>query len=388
VTEKAHNKDELRNAISELRIPCRKVGFSILIRPWKVVFLDVLMVIAVGLGHQPSAFAQNKAAQTAAGAIIIQNNQMRQELRETRAELKEIKEGLGIESAPSGGGEGALPVALAILIAIVGVVVFIGAMLWLVVRWRSDLTAIRTELQSARRSNDAWQVYKALCNGRGIPTQVFVVMFGLISLFFWFESSAGLERLDSTFNNPDSSKAVEAHHAYEWECVVGSGLWLSGFTAAWFYGLFLYANRLVRRSICAETTDGKVSDEAAAAVVMGGSLAKAKPALLPCSWFVRLPDGTIRGPFEKARVMAWRGRYPSGTQWSNFESGPWEVLVEPKTSPEQSTRFWVRTPQGMNGGPYTREQLSKAIAAGKIPDGSEAASSPDGPWRKIAVKRS
>jgi len=97
MTEKARTKDELRKAISDVLIPCRNVGFSVPIRPWKVVYLGVLMVIAVGLGHQPSAFAQNKAAQTAAGAIIIQNNQMRQELRETRRELKEIKEGLGIE---------------------------------------------------------------------------------------------------------------------------------------------------------------------------------------------------------------------------------------------------------------------------------------------------
>jgi hypothetical protein len=41
------------------------------------------------------ASAQSK---TAAGVIIIQNNQMRKELQETKAELKAIREGLGIES--------------------------------------------------------------------------------------------------------------------------------------------------------------------------------------------------------------------------------------------------------------------------------------------------
>ncbi len=53
---------------------------------------------------------------------------------------------------------------------------------------------------------------------------------------------------------------------------------------------------------------------------------------------------------------------------------------------ESSTeQIYLRTPGGKLGGPYRKEKVAKAIAAGQIPDGSEAATSPDGPWEKITL---
>jgi hypothetical protein len=46
-------------------------------------------------------------------------------------------------------------------------------------------------------------------------------------------------------------------------------------------------------------------------------------------------------------------------------------------------KLWVRTPDGKRGGPYSKQQVTRAIAAGKLPTGSEAATSPDGPWKVI-----
>jgi len=105
--------------------------------------------------------------------------------------------------------------------------------------------------------------------------------------------------------------------------------------------------------------------------------------------WVRLPNGKIGGPYGMDTVQAHLkdGRYPSGSQWSNSEYGPWEFLVRPDGVAQKTDRLWVRTPEGKRGGPYTQDQISKAIAAGKVPDGSEAAASPDGPWKKISGKR-
>jgi len=50
-----------------------------------------------------AVYSQNNAVRNAAGVLILQNNRTQQELRETRRELKEIREGLGIESTTSGG---------------------------------------------------------------------------------------------------------------------------------------------------------------------------------------------------------------------------------------------------------------------------------------------
>jgi hypothetical protein len=121
----------------------------------------------------------------------------------------------------------------------------------------------------------------------------------------------------------------------------------------------------------------------------GESPAFARVSISTVDVWVRLPNGKVGGPYGMDTVQAnvKDGRYPSGTQWSNSEAGPWEFLVRPKGAEQKTDHLWVRTPEGKRGGPYTKDQISKAIAAGKLPEGSEAASSPDGPWRKISGKR-
>ncbi len=300
---------------------------------WKAtVYFGVLMAIAAGLCQQPSAFAQKNAAQTAAGAIIIQNNQMRQELRETRRELKEIKEGLGIEE-PSSQSSEPLPMGLAVL---AGVILVGGCFV---------LAVVAAPIAGTRESTQ--YQYKWFL---GIPLMIAVM--------------CGVPLLMAVL-----PKEQRDQYIGPLSLALFGGMFAAP-VAAHYLGGWAYDRRQSPPIIAKKTMIKPVGNEGC--------------------WYVRLPNGDVNGPREKEniRVMATQGKYPPGTQWSNFETGPWDVLVEPKTSPEQSTRYWVRTPQGMSGGPYTKEQLSRAIAAGKIPDGSEAASSPDGPWRKIATKRS
>jgi hypothetical protein len=58
------------------------------------------------------------------------------------------------------------------------------------------------------------------------------------------------------------------------------------------------------------------------------------------------------------------------------------------TESSSPQRVWVRTPDGKSGGPYTTDQIAKAIAASKIPEGTEVAPSPNGPWKAINFKKS
>jgi hypothetical protein len=64
-----------------------------------------------------------------------------------------------------------------------------------------------------------------------------------------------------------------------------------------------------------------------------------------------------------------------------------ELAPSKRTSAPDGQRnvdqLWVRTPEGKQGGPYSQQQIKKAIAAGQLPTGSKAAASPDGPWTVI-----
>lgn len=149
--------------------------------------------------------------------------------------------------------------------------------------------------------------------------------------------------------------------------------------------------------------------------------------------YVVTPHPFLLGPVNKQWLMARVGEDPANMalQFSNSPEGPWESakdmldfgqrILKLKPLPGGSKlpnsaastasflretgdhlsgggvtkaappvvaidQYWVRTPQGKRGGPFTKEQIAKAIATGKIPADSEAATSPDGPWRRIRAK--
>jgi hypothetical protein len=299
----------------------------------------VLVVIAVSLVHGPNAFAQNKAAQTAAGAIIIQNNQLRRELGETKQELREIREGLGIEKAPAESGDLSLrPVALVASVAMILAVAAIS--LWAAREAAACSRYLRDgDFISFRRSHGLRGMFIALALAFipvTIPWTITVV----------------------------SGKKLPAAAAIPF---------LFGWMA-WGIGVVVFMRRLLQESRVKRLFD---------------AAANLRPVANHDRCFIRLPDGTIKGPGERTnvRILASQGKYPAGTQWSYFESGPWEELVTAQEAISSPDQFWVRTPQGMTSGPHSKDQLSKAMAVGRIPEGSEAASSPNGPWRKIVAKR-
>jgi hypothetical protein len=100
-----------------------------------LVAAGLSLVMLATLGQE--AYPQNNAAKTAAGAIILQNNRTQQELRETKRELREIKEGLGIESsdASQAGNRTAIPhsagIALLALLFAFCTLAGIGSFIWI-----------------------------------------------------------------------------------------------------------------------------------------------------------------------------------------------------------------------------------------------------------------
>lgn len=72
---------------------------------------------------QQAVLAQGKGANTAAGAIILQNNRTQHELRETKQELEQIREGLGLP-APESNTEDSPFVLLLACVATLGIIAF------------------------------------------------------------------------------------------------------------------------------------------------------------------------------------------------------------------------------------------------------------------------
>ena len=147
--------------------------------------------------------------------------------------------------------------------------------------------------------------------------------------------------------------------------------------------------------------------------------------------YVMTPHPYLLGPVNKRWLICRFGEDPANNvlQFANSIEGPWESAKDlpdlmqrlqklkplpggakpppaPTLIPEGSNKasqgidvkaarqpsavidqYWVRTSEGKRGGPFTKEQITKAIVAGKIPEGSEVASSPDGPWQKIRIKK-
>jgi hypothetical protein len=69
---------------------------------------------------------------------------------------------------------------------------------------------------------------------------------------------------------------------------------------------------------------------------------------------------------------------------------PKAKLVGPPPPPPVAVhvQWWIRAPDGRQSGPYTKECLARALTAGKLPQGTVAANSPNGPWRPVQVKKS
>jgi hypothetical protein len=116
----------------------------------------------------------------------------------------------------------------------------------------------------------------------------------------------------------------------------------------------------------------------------------------PSGAWLKLPNGKMGGPFEKAVVLmnARQGKYPLGTVWSEQAEGPWVpvpgVSAPPAPMPAPvaaSVQWWIRTPDGKQSGPHTKEQLATAAAAGRIPQGTVAANSPNGPWKQVRLQK-
>jgi hypothetical protein len=117
---------------------------------------------------------------------------------------------------------------------------------------------------------------------------------------------------------------------------------------------------------------------------------------VPGGMWLRLPNGRMGGPFAKHLILtqARQGTYPPGTVWSEQADGPWllvpgvKAMAAPPPAPIASAvQWWIRTPDGKQSGPHTKEQLAKAAAVGRLPQGTVAANSPNGPWKKVRLQK-
>jgi hypothetical protein len=277
---------------------------------WKAAVFCAWIAIGMSLGHSHNAFAQSKAAQTAAGAYmmnsIIQQNRTRQELNETKKELRAIREGLGIEaeSPPE------LPkpsLGIVVLVVLVGVL-FVGSIL------RGVLAKM------------------PICGGRQATQRSFLLWLGMPSMFAWMLGFP-----------------VLVGHVIGGIGPAISLLWVVGMPvlllASYAFGGSVYDRRLSCRSP-GLGYDRRTSSRSQAV----GALAV---------------DQTTDEDF--------------------FKSSPSREVVAVKS---ELADIYIRTPQGRRGGPFTRNQVLKAVSAGKIPGGTLAAKSPDGPWMPIRVKGS
>jgi hypothetical protein len=137
------------------------------------------------------------------------------------------------------------------------------------------------------------------------------------------------------------------------------------------------------------------SKDVAAGKIQLSRVGVAEDEAMAGAW-VKLPNGKTGGPFEKDVVLmnARQGKYPPGTVWSEQPDGPWLPVPGVKTGATPppapiapASQWWIRTPDGKQSGPHTKEQLAKAAAAGRLPQGTVAADSPNGPWKKVQLRK-
>jgi hypothetical protein len=304
---------------------------------WRYTVVTVGLSLVMVAAHGQVAFSQNNAARNAAGYMILQNNRTQQELRETKQELREIKEGLGIESTSSGDST-ANPAILALAMGVL--LALIAGVIW----------GLRESLSCERhiRAGD-FTKYR-----RAYEWRVTFLAFALgFSPWFTFDPR------------------------FQWLYMPGLFLTLS-------IGVVLTREGRLKKRFDKATAQYSHSPVKAGERNAKVGQAVNKMALIPHQSFVRLPTGEIEGPGEKAniRVLAKQGKYPPGTQWSDTANGPWETLVD-EVAVTPVLGIWIRTPDGRSGGPYTKDQIRKAIATGKLAANAQAASTPSGPWRSI-----
>jgi hypothetical protein len=112
--------------------------------------------------------------------------------------------------------------------------------------------------------------------------------------------------------------------------------------------------------------------------------------------WIKLPNGKICGPFDRDAALknAREGKYSAGSAWAEQEEGPWAPFPGLKgaiPTPSETTlsggHWWIQTPDGKLSGPHSKEQLAKEVTAGRISEGTVAASSPNGPWKPIRLKK-
>jgi hypothetical protein len=311
---------------------------------WRYTVVAVGLSLVMVAAHGQVAFSQNNAARNAAGYMILQNNRTQQELRETKQELREIKEGLGIESTSSGGSAPS-PAAIAASVALLAVVGVIT--LWAI----SQAAACETYRKAGN-----FQKYKQAYGFRAM----FVAFVALFAPVFGTLFVAALMRDRIQHASADAIQSTAQFSVLAF--------------IAWTVVICVFGKWYVNESRLRRLFEA-VHPIAAVSATSSAN---------PHRSFVRLPSGEIKGPGEKAniRVLAKQGRYPPGTQWSDSANGPWETLVE-EAAITPSLRLWIRTPDGRSGGPYTRDQIKKAIATGKLAANAQAASTPSGPWRSI-----
>jgi len=332
------------------------------------------LMVSVGLSliilaaHGQPVYSQNNAVRNAAGAIILQNNRTQQELRDTKRELREIKEGLGINSSVPGASSvnpGMLVLAVAFLLAI---------SVWMV--WALRQTQL---VDRHLRAGD----FKKYAQSYGF--RVFFIAFALAFLP-WF----ALARFQEDFAEGSGLVALAL---VAW-VILCFGVVVVLARESRVRNLFDKASeRLSKTAITQNTQTEKHS-------VLSLKRRGQQPAVFEAShfdqWFLRFPSGKIKGPRngEDIRVFAKQGKYPPGTTWSQQANGPWvpvpgvKAAAAPPPAPvAPAVRWWIRTPDGKQSGPHTKEQLAKAEAAGRLPQGTVAANSPNGPWKQVQLRK-
>jgi hypothetical protein len=97
------------------------------------------------------------------------------------------------------------------------------------------------------------------------------------------------------------------------------------------------------------------------------------PAVFAISALFRTPKDHPQQPVVRQKALQAMGTDPRGV-----------TLPE---KPMAGDQFWIRTPDGKQSGPHTKEQLARAASAGRIPQGTVAADSPNGPWKQVQLRK-
>jgi hypothetical protein len=334
-------------------------------------FRRLMVAVALSLiilaTHGRPVYSQNNAVRNAAGAIILQNNRTQQELRETKRELREIKEGLGIESSTPGASS-----------ANPGVWVLAGAFLLVMSVWMVWAVSQARLLDQHLRAGD-FKKY-----ARSYEFRVVFIAFALAFLPWFALTRSQKEFLEG------SGLAATAIVAWPILCfVVGAVLSRESRVR----NLFDKASE--RLSKTANTQNTQTEKHSVLSWKRRGQQPVVSEASHFDQWFLRFPSGKIKGPRdgEDIRVFAKQGKYPPGTTWSQQVNGPWvpvpgvKAAASPPPAPvAPSVQWWIRTPDGKQSGPHTKEQLAKAASAGRLPQGTVAANFPNGPWKRIQLR--